>query len=513
MGVEFDHAATVPTSDERMTVPPGEIASMAHNRVAAKHICYLISHGFAARMVLHSRLMDETEQRGIQTTVLCPKGVDEELRRYERPGLLEFASGEFEVSKLTHGQINELQRYFREPIAKNPALWSRHLYNRNSAKGWIRRRADLFLFIHRLFYGSETVSKLVSHLDRRIHRSPAIADQLRRLQPDLVVSTYPVSAFESTCLLEAQSLGIRTVGHLLSWDNITCKGRFIAPPDYYVSWGPIMTEELREHYQVSDTRIFECGVPHFDAHLQLVDRQQLGTILQAQGLRPDCPYLFLGMSSPVFAPHEIDIVEHLAGQVEAGEYGSDMQLVIRPHPQNVTGFMADLNWLPRLERLRSARVAVNLPLLADGQLAWNMEQSDLGILVNLLAGCTLCMNSGSTLSIDALMHQKPVVLTFFDADEKLPWWKSARRIEEFPHYQKLLATKGVEPVRSYSEMTQTIHALLAAPDRRQEDRVRALRRECGTTDGMSAARVADALLQIMGDSKQEAAALATGDRK
>ncbi|MEZ6035092.1 MAG: hypothetical protein R3C17_18510 [Planctomycetaceae bacterium] len=496
-----------------MTVSTLKSASKADSFVAAKRICYLVSHGFAARMVLQSSLMHETERRGIQTTVLCPQGVDQDLRRYERPGVLDFESGEFEVSKLTHGQISELQRYFREPITNNPALWSRHLYNRNSAKGWIRWRADLFLLIHRLCYGSKTVSKLVTRLDRRIHRSPAIAEQLRRLQPDLVVSTYPVAAFESTCLLEAQHLGIRTVGHLLSWDNITCKGRFIAPPDDYISWGPIMTEELQEHYQVAREQIFECGVPHFDAHLQLVDRQQLESILVEQGIKPDRPYLFFGMSSPVFAPHEIDIVEHLARQVEAGEYGSDMQLVIRPHPQNVTGFMADMNWLPRLEGLRSERVAVNLPLLAEGRLAWNMEQSDLGILVNLLAGCTVCLNSGSTLSIDALMHQKPVVLTFFDADEELPWWKSARRIAEFPHYRKLLATRGVQPVGSFSEMTQTIHALLATPDRGAADRKHALMRECGSTDGMSAARVADALLEIMRGSTSHSDTLLTGDSR
>jgi hypothetical protein len=203
------------------------------------------------------------------------------------------------------------------------------------------------------------------------------------------------------------------------------------------------------------------------------------------------------MSAPIFAPHEIDIVEWLANQVERDRFGPEMQLVIRPHPQNVVGNMADPTWLPRLERLASSRVALNKPLLTDGGLPWGMEVEDLRVLVNLLSGCAICLNSGSTLSIDAVIHDKPVIVTLFDADRELPWWKSARRIRDFPHYRKLLATGGVQPVDSFAVLEHQVQAYLNQPRRHNEERARTVRQQCGTVDGQSSTRAANALLQIL----------------
>ena len=459
-------------------------------------VCYLLSHGFAARMVLQSGLLEELRTRGVQTSVLVQRGAESALQEHAESGLLQSHPTDFQPGKLTHGQLSELRRYFREPIRQNPALWSRHVFNRNSGKGWIRWRADLFMLLHRLFHPFHAARRFFSGIDCWVHRSRSVRAALQTLQPDLVVSTYPVSSFESSGLIEAQSLGIRTIGHLLSWDNITCKGRFVTVPDEFVSWGPIMTSELNEQYGVVADRVRECGVPHFDAHLKLVDSRVQSESLQAMGLDPSCPYLFFGMSSPIFAPNEIDVVEWLAQEVSSNRFGPDVQLVVRPHPQNVTGHFADLSWLPRIKALASSRVGVNMPLLGDDGLAWNMQSEDLGVLVNLIGGCRICLNSGSTLSIDALMHGKPVVVTFFDADEDHPWWKSAGRIKEFPHYRKLLDTGAVRPVFDFDELTCAINGYLEDPSRDSAERKSGIAQECGVVDGCAAERVANAIVEF-----------------
>ena len=62
------------------------------------------------------------------------------------------------------------------------------------------------------------------------------------------------------------------------------------------------------------------------------------------------PYLFFAMSSPYFAPREIDIVEKIATWVEENTWPG-LNFIVRPHPQNVIGYLADLNWLPRLKNV------------------------------------------------------------------------------------------------------------------------------------------------------------------
>jgi CDP-glycerol glycerophosphotransferase (TagB/SpsB family) len=350
---------------------------------------------------------------------------------------------------------------------------------------------------HRALFKSKLAQATYNKLDRRMHRSASIIQYLKQLQPDLLISTYPVTDFEVSALLAAKELGITTVGHLLSWDNITCKGRFTVVPDYFISWGRVMTGELQQHYGIAAERIFECGVPHFDAHLEMVNPAILHSELARLGLNPQNPYLFFGMSAPIFAPHEIDIVERLAQEVRSDTFGADMQLVVRPHPQNVTGNMADASWLPRIKALAGTRVAVNMPMLLEDGLSWNMDQGDLPVLVNLLNGCSICLNSGSTLSIDALCHHKPVVLTMFDRDDcALPWWKSARRIREFPHYAKLLSFEGLSAPESFRGMIEEIQQYLLDPETRKAARELALQMECGTVDGLASKRVSQALVEI-----------------
>jgi hypothetical protein len=205
------------------------------------------------------------------------------------------------------------------------------------------------------------------------------------------------------------------------------------------------------------------------------------------------------MSSPLFAPREIDVVERLASDVEAGKYGNEMQLLVRPHPQNVQGGMADESWLPRLRRLaQRPSVGVDFPRVRPSRLAWNMDHADLRHLSTLLSGSLACLNSGSTLSIDALLCGKPVILTCFDGDASLPWWQSAKRLTEYVHLSKLIEWKGVRVVRGYGELDEVIHRVIEDPDVDVEARRRTTIDFCGPSDGAACERVADALMTMGG---------------
>jgi hypothetical protein len=449
-------------------------------------------------MALHSQLVEALNDRDCHVILSTFETALQSLQQLACDGRLTVLGIHFAETNLFRSQLAEMRRYLKEPIKENASLWSRHLFYQNGSSHRLQRTQAVLNYLgHRLLYGSTLAHRCFDALDRTVHRSRVINAQFRELRPDVIVSTYPVTAFETSCLLEAKALGIPTVGHLLSWDNITCKGRFAALPDYYLSWGPVMSEELREVYGVRANRIFECGVPHFDEHKRLVDSVYRAAVLRQMGLDPNRPYLLFGMSAPIFAPNEIDIVEWLAEQVNRDRFGMQMQLIIRPHPQNVSGNMSDASWLPRLEALRTTRVALNKPMLLGGGLKWGMEKEDMKLLVNLLAGCAVCLNSGSTLSIDAVIHDKPVIVTLFDAGQQLPWWQSARRIREFPHYRKLIAMGGVQPVDSYASLEHELDNYLERPQRQSDERSLTVSRQCGAVDGRASIRVADALLQIM----------------
>ncbi len=227
-------------------------------------------------------------------------------------------------------------------------------------------------------------------------------------------------------------------------------------------------------------RIKSEFVHHFDIHFKNRKNPQPHEYLEKLGLQSHLPYMFLGMSSPRFAPHEIDIVEWLAEEVEKGTFGKEMQLVVRPHPQNVQSNMADQSWLPRLKAIHKGRVAVDFPdLVKKSKIPWSMHQKDMDRLSHLIAGSTVSLNSGSTLSIDSLCCGVPVILTSFDGNADLKYWKSARRLVDYPHLKKLVSYGGVRVVGNYEEMKKSILAYCMDENCDLEKRKHTLYRHCG----------------------------------
>jgi hypothetical protein len=194
------------------------------------------------------------------------------------------------------------------------------------------------------------------------------------------------------------------------------------------------------------------------------------------------------MSAQRFSPHEIDIVEGLAKAIEDNQFGGKAQLIIRPHPQNVQGNMASQSWLKRLRALKSKRVAIDSPRLLESNLRWSLQQNDMTYLAKLLAGCSICLNSGSTISIEALLLDKPVIITSFDADFKLPYWKSARRLIDYTHLAKVIAMGGITIARSFEELFQWIPTYLDHPGHLQQERQYTAQQECYQLDGKATER-------------------------
>lgn len=464
-------------------------------------ICFLIFHGFSARMILQSEVIPALKQAGISVAVIAPNAHEVGMQKtaealgievYRAPSLASFVSEEYAI----------LRSYFFEDIRHNPALWAKHVRRLKIREGrnpWRWLGSYVYYGMHLLTRQFPIIKTFFQTFEHNLLCKREALEILAQVDPTLVVSTYPVNFSEGVFLRSAQKQGRRTVIELLSWDNITSKGHFPALADYFLSWGPVMSQEMKAYYQFPDERIFEVGVPHFDKHLTLPTPQAQAAYLTECGLDPAKPYIFLGMSAPIFCPHEIDIVEWIAHEVNNGTFG-DVQFVVRLHPQNVQGHLADPTWLTRLEKIKNNRVAVDYPLLEQSQLAWNMHQHDLIKLVNLVAGCAVSLNSGSTLAVESLIHNKPVILTYFDAGFDIPWYESIVRGSQYLHMRKFIELGGAKVAQSFEQLATHIRDALTNRSLEDDQRAYALQQECGICDGKASFRAAEALQKILKDA-------------
>jgi hypothetical protein len=201
------------------------------------------------------------------------------------------------------------------------------------------------------------------------------------------------------------------------------------------------------------------------------------------------------LGAPYFSPTEIDIAEWLTKKIEAKDFG-EIQLILRPHPQNISSNAADTILVNRLKAMESEHVVIDWPKMLESNLNWSMQSSDMLEFAQLLEGCSLSINSGSTVSIDSLLHDKPVIQPLFDAGVALPWWQSVTRVHDYTHCKKLVDLGGVTVTTDFKEFEFELKRFLKDPSYQLEKRQNARFQEVGINDGNATERVVFAIEQI-----------------
>ncbi len=224
-------------------------------------IAYIATHGFAARMVTQTNLLGKLVEQGKKVALIVPDKEDENIRNYcQKNGVecFEFSP----VSKFWSGQYSDARKYFLEDIKNNTALWEKYIravkYN-TSKNPWNHIRPRLLYICHHLVRYFPSLKAWYKKRERKQLDSPSAKAFMEKINPGLLVSTYPVNFQEAMLLKAAENIGSQTTIHLLSWDNISCKGHFPVLADEYIAWGPIMKEEFMEYYGIPEDKIRICA--------------------------------------------------------------------------------------------------------------------------------------------------------------------------------------------------------------------------------------------------------------
>lgn len=426
-------------------------------------IAYIISHGFAARMVTQTNLLGKLVQAGKKVALISPDQDDANLKLYCKEKGVELY--EFNPSSsFWTSQYSESRKYFLEDIDLNIVLKEKHIraikFNK-SINPWNHIRPRILYLIYKLIKKFPFIRNWYK-LREQSHLNTHVAIELLNLiNPKILIATYPINLCEAMLLKAGNNRSsTKTIIHLLSWDNITCKGHFPVLADEYIAWGTIMKDEFLLYYNIDPSKIHICGVPHFDIHYEIKNSRSFSNYNATLGLDPKLPYIFYAMSAQRFVPYEIEILEWLAQRIENNYFGENLNLVIRPHPQNISGNMTEPDWKVRLNKLVSQRVKLNLPNMANSNLPWSIEFEDMQMLSGLMNGALLCVNAGSTISIEFVGIGKPVILSSFDSDKVIDYWNSAVRHLDSPHLQKFVNFEACDIAKSYNELGGFIRTYL-----------------------------------------------------
>lgn len=339
--------------------------------------------------------------------------------------------------------------------------------------------------------GRRPTEDLLALASRTIFPGSQYRAVLEKYRPDLVVLTRVFGwAADEPVLKCAASMNIPTVLLVASWDNLT-KGVFPTRPDRLVVWNPIMFEEAQELHGFRPEQIFVGGVPQFDIYAdrsRIPDRE---TFFRRVGADPAKGLISFSMTDPKICPDEADVIEILWKAASEGRLHKPCQILARVHPQSAARGAA---YLERFKGLPG--LLIDIPGRATTAfIDRDPSVEDMLHLAATVLHSDVVTNTRSTIAIDGVALDRPVVCAGFDGYRTLPYHDSVRRYLDYSHYRKMLDIGGVKVASSPDELLAQVNAYLRDPTLDREGRARIVERECRAIDGKTGERVGQYVLR------------------
>lgn len=333
----------------------------------------------------------------------------------------------------------------------------------------------------------------------RLRPTRTFDDLFDRLQPDLVFNGSQIHGMAAELPLRvAHRHGIRTAVFVFSWDNLTSQTRIMVPYGHYFVWNEGMRRQFLDLYpEIGERRVAAIGTPQFDYHFKRdldLSREELCSRVGIDPARPFVLYT-AGICNHFYEEHHhVEQVARLLGELDLPQRP---QLVVRTYAKGTS---------PEMRALAER----GLPDTVFPPVTWDEKfqtprYEDAEIYSNLLRHCALGINAASTVSLELMFFDKPVINLDFDPPgSDLPWCKGYERHIRFDHYWPVANSGAVMVARSAEDMAEMLYRGLTEPQADAEARKRFLDSFFeGLLDGQAGRRIADELLRLARSGQRE----------
>jgi len=333
---------------------------------------------------------------------------------------------------------------------------------------------------------------LVSH--------PQMETLFDRYQPVLVIAANPGLVFSEVPLLRtAKRRGVRSMALDPSWDNFTNKLIPVRQVDRLVVWNEIMKEQAVGLHGYDPSAISVAGAPQFDPHFRA--RTPRAEFFARIGADPNRKLIALTTTPRSLYSHHDHVLRVLVKAMESGQL-VNAQVLVRLHPRDEFDAYQEFANTPHVIIEKPFRDTVKV---ADG-LAIDVMPEHQKHLGDTLHHADVVVNVASTISIEACIFDTPVVNINFDGPDESAYVKSARRYYSFTHYVNITRRGAVRVATSPEALVRDVAAYLADPSLDAAGRKQVVLDQCQFTDGRSAERVIQSVLDELGTVARRVAA-------
>lgn len=304
----------------------------------------------------------------------------------------------------------------------------------------------------------------------------------KKYQPDFIFSTDIFEVDDIDLLCEAKSKKVFTIGMIRSWDNITTKGLNPVVTDKLVVNTPKIKDEALRYCDFKPENIFVVGIPHYDAYVT-EKRTPKDVLFKELNFNPAKKTVFFAAPSDIYTQGD-PVTEKVVSVLNF----LDVQIILRLY------IVGSVN-------LGGIKTVPGKLFIDDPGSGKNFAQADLigkdARLADLICHSDVVVAFASTLAIDAIVFDKPVVFVGFDGSDKRPYWKSLRRFYDYDHQKSILETGGVILAKTPQELLFNVDKYISDPGLDSEKRKHILDERCWKLDGRSGERLAEIIINIM----------------
>lgn len=305
-------------------------------------------------------------------------------------------------------------------------------------------------------------------------------------KPDAVFAPCLILEEDFVFLKHAKRRKIPTLGMVRSWDNFSTKLFLRIHPNMLLVQNEIMKEEAMRWCDFPGERIRVVGFAQFSHYRDPLWQMTREEVAAKIGLEPKKKWIvyYTGGLPTVVLPKEIYTthIGILKEALEKGEFGAST-LAVRVHPTDPLGPGDKISGVPHINFGKN----------------FEYSENDMKTLMNLIRVSDVVVNLGSTISLEAAVFDRPVVLVGFNGgyDAKVPLHhRLSFALDHTTHYLYVQKTGGVWRVSSAGELVEAVATYLANPGLHAEGRARIVRELVGPIDGKCGARVFDALRSL-----------------
>lgn len=284
--------------------------------------------------------------------------------------------------------------------------------------------------------------------------------------------------FNIAPLLGAAKLNnISSSSFIFSWDNLASKGRMLGEFDHYLVWSDLMKEELLYFYpKTSINDVSVVGTPQFEPYVMdkyKVDKEsfydKFNLDINKKNIYYSCGDVSTSKLDPLY-------IRTIATAIQDNKI-LNSNFIVRTSPAEDESRFVDLKkefpniiWnFPNWKLTRENHTETWSQRVPDIQ--------DLKDLKGLLSYSDVNINMCSTMSLDIMLFDKPVINSVF-GNKKNGLYNDQKYLN-YVHYDKVVNSGAVVVARNEAELIAAINVELETPDIRANERKELLNLEIG----------------------------------